>query len=161
MTIYVGCNRGAMRLKVLVALWFATVSLQAAAARGQAVAPAPSTATVRIAGKVAHPLVLRASDLAVLKRASISITDAQGRAAVYEGFPVTELLERAGAPLGKELRGPQMKFYVIVKGADGYQVVFALTEFNPGFTERVILLADRRNGLALRRRRNFSTRRAR
>lgn len=39
-----------------------------------------------------------------------------------------------------------MKFYVIVDASDGYQVVFALPEFDPDFTDRVILLADKRDG---------------
>ena len=40
----------------------------------------------------------------------------------------------------------QMKFYVIVDASDGYQVVFALPEFDLGFTDRIILLADKRDG---------------
>src|SRR5271169_4904545 len=53
---------------------------------------------------------------------------------------------RAGVPLGKQLRGPQMKLYVVADAADGYRAVFALPEFDPDFTDRVIILADRRDG---------------
>ena len=42
-----------------------------------------------------------------------------------------------------------MRLYVLVKARDGYAAVFALPEFDPGFTDRVILLADRRQGHAL------------
>ena len=43
-----------------------------------------------------------------------------------------------------------MRLYVLVKARDGYAAVFALPEFDVGFTDRVILLADRRQGHALR-----------
>ena len=33
-----------------------------------------------------------------------------------------------------------------MQAADGYRVVFALPELDPGFTDRVILLADRADG---------------
>jgi hypothetical protein len=39
-----------------------------------------------------------------------------------------------------------MRLYVLVKARDGYAAVFALPEFDAGFTDRVILLADRRDG---------------
>jgi hypothetical protein len=42
-----------------------------------------------------------------------------------------------------------MKLYVLVKARDGYAAVFALPEFDAGFTDRVILLADRSQGQAL------------
>jgi hypothetical protein len=41
-----------------------------------------------------------------------------------------------------------MRLYVIVEAADGYQAVFA-SEFDPDFTDRVIILADRRDGKPL------------
>jgi hypothetical protein len=39
--------------------------------------------------------------------------------------------------------------YVIVEAADGYQALFALPELDPAFTDRVILLADHRDGQPL------------
>ncbi|HTW87106.1 MAG TPA: molybdopterin-dependent oxidoreductase [Candidatus Binataceae bacterium] len=116
---------------------------------GQQNPPPADGATVRIAGQVTHPLLLHETDLLTMKRTTVNTTDERGEAAKYEGVPIVELLQRAGAPLGKELRGPNMKLYVVAKAADGYQVVFALPEFDPGFTDRVILLADRRDGHAL------------
>jgi hypothetical protein len=37
----------------------------------------------------------------------------------------------------------------MVKARDGYAAVFALPEFDPGFTNRVTILADQRQGRAL------------
>jgi DMSO/TMAO reductase YedYZ molybdopterin-dependent catalytic subunit len=38
-----------------------------------------------------------------------------------------------------------MVTYVMVGAADGYRVVFALPEIDPAFSDRLILLADRRD----------------
>jgi hypothetical protein len=54
-----------------------------------------------------------------------------------------ELLQRASLPLGNDLRGDRMVTYVVVGAADGYPVVFALSEIDPAFSDRLILLADR------------------
>ena len=42
-----------------------------------------------------------------------------------------------------------MSLYLVVEAADGYRVVFALPELDPGYTDRTILLADRRDGKPL------------
>jgi DMSO/TMAO reductase YedYZ molybdopterin-dependent catalytic subunit len=39
--------------------------------------------------------------------------------------------------------------YVVVDAADGYRAVFALAELDPAQTDRVILLADRKDGQPL------------
>jgi hypothetical protein len=42
-----------------------------------------------------------------------------------------------------------MALYLLVEAADGYRVVFAFPELDPAFTERVVLLADQRDGQPL------------
>jgi DMSO/TMAO reductase YedYZ molybdopterin-dependent catalytic subunit len=80
---------------------------------------------------------------------SVSVTDEKNGHEVYQGVPVVDLLRRAGAPLGSALRGTKMRLYVLVKARDSYAVVFALTEFDPAFTDRTILLAYSKAGQAL------------
>lgn len=109
----------------------------------------PLNATLRVTGKVERPLVLSQADLLALPRKLLAVTDEKGKPVVYDGVPVVELLRRAGAPLGKQLRGPQMKLYVTADAADGYRVVFALAELDPDFTDRTTILADRRDGHVL------------
>jgi DMSO/TMAO reductase YedYZ molybdopterin-dependent catalytic subunit len=135
-------TRGSLAF-ICVALAF----IASRAARGQTMPPANTT--VRVTGKVERPLVLGESDLQALPRKHLAVTDEKGAPVTYDGVPVVELLRRAGVPLGKQLKGPQMKLYVIVSAADGYQVVFALPEFDPDFTDRIIILADRRDGHVL------------
>ena len=106
-------------------------------------------ATVRVTGKVERPLVVSEADLQTFPRKQLTVTDEKGAQATYDGVPVVELLQRAGAPLGKRLKGLSMRLFVIVEASDGYQAVFALPEFDPAFTDRVIILADRKNGKAM------------
>ena len=108
-----------------------------------------SLPTLSVGGEVGHPLVLHESDLAAMPRQSHKVTDEKGTTATYEGVPVFEVLQRAGAPLGKALRGKNLALYVLVTASDGYRAVFALPELDPAFTDRVVLLADRRDGHAL------------
>ncbi len=69
--------------------------------------------------------------------------------ATFEGAPLVEILRLAGVKLGEQLRGQEMTTYVLVKAADDYQVVFAIAELDPGFTDRVVFLADKRDDKSL------------
>jgi DMSO/TMAO reductase YedYZ molybdopterin-dependent catalytic subunit len=91
-----------------------------------------SNSILRIKGTIGQPLVMEMADLQVFPRKRVTVIDDRGARVTYEGVPVVELLQHAGVPMGKRLRGAQMKFYVIVDASDGYQVVFALPEFHPG-----------------------------
>jgi len=42
-----------------------------------------------------------------------------------------------------------MALGVVAGAPDGYQVLFSLAEFDPAFSSRVIILADRRDGKPL------------
>jgi hypothetical protein len=108
-----------------------------------------STPLLEVSGDTHTRLVVGAADLAELPRAKVSVSDEHGTRVVYEGVPALEILQRAGAPLGRELRGPNMTMCVVAGGSDGYQAVFALAEFDPGFTDQVILVADHRDGQSL------------
>jgi DMSO/TMAO reductase YedYZ molybdopterin-dependent catalytic subunit len=135
-----------VRFCLVLSFLVAALTVRAASSLSRQSVKNTSDATLRINGKIDRPLVLRPADLQALPRQRVAVTDDRGARVTYEDVPVVELLQRAGVPLGKRLRGVQMKLYVIVDASDGYQVVFALPEFDPGFTDRVILLADRRDG---------------
>jgi hypothetical protein len=68
---------------------------------------------------------------------------------VYEGVSLRELLTRAGVPAGEALRGRDLALAVVVTGADGYRVAFGVAEFDPAFTDRIAILADKKDGAAL------------
>jgi hypothetical protein len=60
-----------------------------------------------------------------------------------------DVLEKVGAPLGKELKGKALSTYVLATARDGYAVVYTLTEMDTAFTDSEILLADRAKGQPL------------
>jgi hypothetical protein len=55
-------------------------------------------------------------------------------------------LEKGGVTFGDSLRGKRLSSCLLVEAADGYGVVIALPELDPGFTDRVILLTDQTDG---------------
>jgi DMSO/TMAO reductase YedYZ molybdopterin-dependent catalytic subunit len=107
-------------------------------------APAQARAVLRVSGAVDHPLVLGMSDLDAMHHVSANV-DKNGVKAVYKGVPLFEILSRAGIPAGTPPRDTRNTLYVTVTAADGYRVVFALAELDPGFSDRTVLLADRRD----------------
>ncbi len=94
------------------------------------------------------PVKLGASDIAAMPHQSVSVDD-HGKTETFEGVPLTLVLQKAGVTFGESLRGKRMTTCLLVGAADGYQVVFALPELDPGFTDRAILLADKADGRPL------------
>ena len=116
-------------------------------------APTPLAAAgevvFRIGGDVERPQQWTLDDLAALPRREVRARDRDGTEVIFAGVALVELLRLAGVPLGEKLRGSNMALYLLVDAADGYRVVFALPELDPAFTERVVLLADHRDGQPL------------
>lgn len=100
-------------------------------------------------GDVKVPLTLSVSDLDKMKRVKAVLADHDGKEQTYSGVSLEEILDSAGVTLGKNLKGRNLAKYVLVKCADGYQVVLALAEIDRGFTDRVIILATEVSGKPL------------
>ena len=114
--------------------------------------PQPQTAatgTLAVTGDVATPLTLKAEDLMNMPRETVSVPEQDGTKIEYEGVALREILKRAGAPLGNQLRGKALTTYILAKAHDGYQVVFALGEVDAAFANEQILVADKRDGKPL------------
>lgn len=92
---------------------------------------------------------ITADQWAALPRAGLDVQDHGGSQVHFEGVPARKILELAGAPLGKDLRGANLAVFVVAEAADGYRVVYALTEFDNEFRDATILVADKRDGKAL------------
>src|SRR5262245_52381354 len=106
------------------------------------------TPTISVTGAVAQPLSLTVADLGALPRATASISG-NGMTTTYEGVWVSDVLKKAGVPMGSALRGAALSTYVIAAASDGYQVLFSIAELDPEMTEGKVLLADKANGQAL------------
>ena len=109
---------------------------------------AQSAPTLEVTGDVKQPLRLSAADLAALPRASVE-TKSDGIAVTYWGVWLHEILKRAQAPTGTELRGKALAGYLRAEAQDGYEVVFSLAELDPLFTDSPVLLADSADGKPL------------
>ncbi|OOG46842.1 hypothetical protein B0E50_12760 [Rhodanobacter sp. C01] len=115
--------------------------------RGAELSPGTSntgSVQVRVAGKESR--TFNESDLASLPRSSVTAGAHDEKPSLWEGVTLVELLQRAGAPLDKQLRGREMARFVRVTAADGYQVVFSLAELDAAFGDRNVLVVDRQDG---------------
>ena len=94
-------------------------------------------------------IAITPASLAGLPRASVTVDEERGGSATYAGVPVSAILARENVAQGKDLRGVMLSQVAVVVAADGYRVAFAFPELDPAFTDRVVLLADSRNGVPL------------
>jgi DMSO/TMAO reductase YedYZ molybdopterin-dependent catalytic subunit len=141
-----GASMTQMRARNLLALC-ALLSVACAAALGASQAPAaPDVLT--IGGDVERSISFTLAELRSLPRTTVTVED-EGRTVRYEGVLIGELLERAGAPLGAELRGDAVTTYVVASARDDYQAVFSLAELDPDYTNSRIIVADTVDGQAL------------
>ena len=104
--------------------------------------------SITVTGAVKQPLTLTASDLASMPRAKAA-TDNNGIQTTYEGVWLSDVLKKAGVPLGPGLRGAALAGYILASASDGYQVLFSIGELDPDMTSGQYLLADTANGKAL------------
>jgi hypothetical protein len=95
---------------------------------------------------VERELKLGPADLSKLQRRSVRAKDHSGTESTFEGVALVDVLQLAGVKFGDGLRGKSLALYLVVEAADGYRAVFALPEIDPAYNDRVVLLADRRDG---------------
>lgn len=111
--------------------------------------PTTKEASVKVTGEVTSPLELKLADLQQFKQVEVTRKDRDGKDQIYSGTILSEILQKAGVTLGKDLRGENLTKFVLVEASDGYQVVFALAELDKEFTDRLIILADKVDGKPL------------
>lgn len=93
---------------------------------------------------------LKVAELTKFTRREVKAIGHDEKESTYSGYSLTDILLAAGAKIGKdELRGKELSSYLLVEAADGYKATFAIAEIAPEFTDRIILLADMRDGKSL------------
>jgi hypothetical protein len=92
--------------------------------------------------------VLARAEIEALPHIKVT-TGASGSSATFEGVPLKALLERAGVGFGETMKGKRMASCLLVEAADGYQVVIALPEIDPAFTDKQVVLAFLKDGKPL------------
>jgi hypothetical protein len=118
------------------------VLLCSASADAQMATASPSTGAL-------VQLAVSEGALANLPRRTVTITEESGHSSTYSGVDLGALLAKNGAPSGHAIRGRAVADYVVVRASDGYRAVFALCELDPTITDKIVLLADKRNGLPI------------
>lgn len=136
-----------MIMRTLTTLTLSLLLAAGNAGAGQAPAAAPSN-TLAIAGDVRQAVTFKVEELRTLPRTTVT-TDGDSGPVRYEGVLVGELLKRAGAPLGADLRGDAVASYVTFTARDGYRAVFSLAELDPDFTSSQVIVADTVDGKPL------------
>ena len=113
------------------------------------VAGGAAAQSVDLTGPTGQHRSVGAADLAAMPHESALVPGEKGPAKAYEGVPLTLLLKSVGAPAGKTLRGPALADVVVITASDGYRVVLALADTDPGMRTEKVLLADRSGGAVL------------
>lgn len=107
------------------------------------------TAGIEVNVEGGRAVQMTSADLARLPRREVKAADHDGVEATYSGIELREIIVPAGAKMGKDLRGPAVGQFLVIEGADGYRAVFSLTELDPDFSDKVVILADKRDGKPL------------
>lgn len=95
-------------------------------------------------------LAFTAAEFATLPRSEATASDPHAKTEHrYSGVTLREILTRLAVPTGKDIRGAAQQLAVLVRGADGYAVVFSLSELDAGYGDRQPLLCDREDGAPL------------
>jgi len=106
-------------------------------------------ASVKISGEVTTPTEIKLADMAQFEQTKVVRKDKDGNDHTYVGVLLSAILQKAGATMGKDLKGENLTKYILAEASDGYQVTFALTELDKDFTDRQIILATQMDGKAL------------
>jgi DMSO/TMAO reductase YedYZ molybdopterin-dependent catalytic subunit len=102
-----------------------------------------------VRGEVEQPLALSIIELQTMPRTTLRAREKDGTEAIFEGVALAELIKRAKPRLTEKCCGNAANTCVVVRAADNYRVVFSFAEIDPEFTERKVVLADRRDGKPL------------
>jgi hypothetical protein len=111
-------------------------------------AAAAAPASLTLVGLDGRTRSVSPADLARLARhdTTVSAHEVSGR---YSGVALTDLLALVNAPLADSLRGRSLATYVVAEASDGYRVLFSIAELDSKFTDRVVILADKKDGQPL------------
>ena len=109
---------------------------------------AQPVASLELIGPRGIVRTVTATELASMPHREVS-AKAHAVSGRFSGVLLPDLLRLVDMPRGDSLRGPALATYVLIEAADGYRALFAVAELDAGFTDRVVLLADGKDGATL------------
>ncbi len=95
------------------------------------------------------PKTLQIADLDSLPQKSVKVHDQSGQEITYSGAALVDVMQKAGMNFKENLHGKYLTAYLLVEAADKYRVLFALPEFDPNYTDKLILVATKKDGKLL------------
>lgn len=102
--------------------------------------------TLVISGDIPSPVTLKLEDIAAMPHVTAVIAQENGKPVAYQGVLLRDVLLKARAPFGGELRGKNLTTYILAKAHDGYQVIFTLAELDAQFASESIFVVNKRDG---------------
>jgi len=112
--------------------------------------PAQEQASLQISGPGIATIKISLQDLSRMPRLTLDIREPhKGEMQHYEGVRLSDLLAKAGVPLGEKLRGRGLATYVVATASDGYAVVYSIAELDPAMTDNQVIVADTINSKPL------------
>ena len=105
--------------------------------------------SISISGDLPTLVTLKAADLDKMPQETVSQEDEDGNKIEYGGVLLKNVLEKAGAPSGRSLRGKGLASYIVAKARDDYEVVFTLAEMDPAFGNEKIVIVYKKDGKPL------------
>ena len=129
-------------LRIALAIAIASLCVACATHSVHSATDAPAAQTLTLIGFDGRPPIHL--DALPGPRQTVTAT-MHGETHAFEGVPLAQVLEVAGAPLGTDLRGDALRVVVLITARDGYQVVLSLAEIDPGISGRTILIADEKD----------------
>lgn len=137
------------RIRHTVLALLSSVLLTAISARGGHDSSPESDYQLAINGEVPTPIMAGASDLSKLKSYSVKAKDHDGKTSTYKGPLLVDVLKLSGMTFGESVRGPRLATYLLVTCRDNYKVILALPEFDPAFTDKLVIVAGLKDGKPL------------
>ena len=84
-----------------------------------------------------------------LKQVSLKAIGHDAKEHQYSGVLLSDIIEKAGVPLGIASKGKTIASYIVIMAKDNYQCVYALAELDDLFSRNMVILADKVDGKPL------------
>ena len=105
--------------------------------------------TITITGAGIQPLVINKAMFQDMKQAVVMAKAHDEKVHRYSGVTLANLLTKAGMLLGDTAKRKTIVSCLVVTAADNYKAIYALSEIDPLFANRTIIVADRADKKAL------------